>query len=254
MTNEDQFWADKAALLDPACYQYTRANSFDLSFPDTVYVINMMRGETPGKPAGRQWYHRVADADSAMMIPAGHRLYNQAGDYPDIGFVYYARPSLVQGSDARYQTDPKGLYYERLMRLRSLELNIINGYVQQAWAAGTPFSGDTVAFPTDFERGLLVHVSNLNASWLAICSKDGAGAFQNIINLDDELDDIRPMRFTKSVLLPFNRATFPQMFVGHSSMHWTDANPNDPILPVFPGAQTYPAEGALHYYKLPSDW
>mgnify|MGYP000718513877 CR=1 FL=1 len=109
------------------------------------------------------------------------------------------------------------------------------------------------AFPADFEHGLITHVSVHNASWGLLEQPGSSPAV--ILNLLDELDDVRPMRFTSKVLMPFKRSQFPTLRCGFGSMFWNNSqNPLDPIQPILAGTQTYPAYVSIRYVKLPSDW
>lgn len=255
LTSEQQFYADKAALLDPACCIYHSANAaFSITESEPVYLLNCWQATLPSVP-GVAYFHRKLDVENAVLIPPGYALGYSGAPAPTFAYVYYAKPSLVQASDARYTDDPKALYYDRLARLRTLPL-------YQQWGASSQnqtaqwiqdHGYNTSAFPADFERGLIAQVSTHNVAWMTL-QKNGANP-QQILATMDELDDIRPARFTSKVLAPFNRSTFPNLFVAFGSMTWTPSgNPLDPIQPVVGGVQTYPGIGSVLYYKLPADW
>lgn len=137
--------------------------------------------------------------------------------------MYLCKPSLVTGSDARYSSDPKGLYYERIQRLADLAR-------YQVSAARTDNGVTDVTLPTDFTDGMLVHVTTHDLAWIILEESGGAGGMNTL----NEISDTDPIRFAEAVLTPFKRTTFPVV--------------------SFRGATQAQGQGTLTYCKLPADW
>lgn len=256
MDAETQYWSDKAALLDPNCYIYKSSNAaFTVVEDEPVFIMNCWQMTLPDH-YGVAFFHRKLDADNAVMVPPGFALRYCGAPAPSFAYVYYAKPSLVTAGDERYASDPRGLYFSRLQRLRGMVLHQLWGACSQnqtaSWIQANGYN--TKAFPTDFERGLLVQISTHNLSWMTI-QKNGANPQQILATLD-EADDIRPLRSTSRVLAPFKRSLFPHLFCGMGSMAWAPIPGQElnPINPLAPGKQTYPGVGSVLYYKLPADW
>jgi hypothetical protein len=153
---EKAYWQDKAALLDPAAYEFVSGTGWTRTVPsgETWYAVSQYQTNS----AGQQPIHqRLGDVDQAIMLPAGTTITPSQNSY-----LYICKPSLVTGSDSRYATDPKGLYYSRLNSLRSLAINYLYVSVPGTLATGATATAD---FPTDFTKGLVVGVSVTEASW-----------------------------------------------------------------------------------------
>jgi hypothetical protein len=239
-SSEHRYWADKAALLDPAAYEYVSGAGWSRTVPEgeTWHAVNVWRVIVAGTERHR-WFHRKADADAAMPLPAGHTL---ATDPDTYALAWYARPGLVQ-HDPRYHADPRALYFDRLAQLDRLPLQALSVHRPQGTPVDDPVeTKKRVEFPADFERGLIRHYSVHDGCWLCLVPETG---FERVSNVLDELDDIRPLRFTSKVNMPFLRSIFPAIFLGHGSLEGTVAAP---------GPTTYEGWGAVHYVKLPPDW
>ena len=267
--SEAAYWTDRAALLDPNAYTYVSGSSFNITSTDPLFLLNGWQLNSSSNDSF--WYHRKADIGDALLIPPGSPIKHTGSPagYPnEYGFAYYAKPSLVTGSDSRYSTDPRDFNYSRLERIKTFEVRTIRARIDQgdtrteAEDAGT----NVATFPTDFERGIITHVSIMNACWGLLFQPTAAGVPEVSMNLMDELDDIRPVRFSSSVLLPFKRSQFPKLRAGHGSMYWancvssatdpgcTASGANHPSQPIYPRTQTYPSYVELHYVVLPADW
>lgn len=224
--NEIAYWQDQAALLDPDAYEWvistgtptTRTVPSDEHwFLLAGWKLYTLGGTTP------LWYHRQADVRVALILPADTVIStsNVSGSS-----MYLCKPSLVTGSDARYSSDPRGLYFERMQRLGQLE-QFQAGDSETGSGSG---SVDEDAFDGDFTDGMIVHASQHDVAWIAMfkTGEAGAGLLLNEISDDDR------NRFAETVLLPFKRATF-------DSVQWR-------------GAGEAEGSAVANYVKLPSDW
>lgn len=272
---ENEYWKDRAAMLDPNAYEY-HSGVFSVTNTVPTYLLNGWQ-LTSGGDATRFWYHRKADIANALLITAGTSVQHVGSpsgqNYNfDWGYALLAKPSLVT-SDPRYN-EPRDLWYSRLEKLKTLPLRSLKVKITQthtpiqAQNAGT----NVASFPTDFENGLLVHFSTMDGSWIVLESDTNVttplSPSYRILNLSDELDDARSVRFSGAVLIPFKRSQFPTMRIGFGTVFpqaCTGINapvsgcqgPNHPINSVYPTSQTYPAYGQVLYYnldELPEPW
>lgn len=234
MTTEEQYWSDKAALLDPACYVFVHGQSWERVVPTgkVWYLLNawaLRYADTNYK-----WHHR--NLDEPLQLPQGFIL--KANN--EYGYAYYADPSLVQ-SDPRYQSDPKGLYYERVSRLRSIPLEKVNVHIPVGVLSGDPLAQayNRQPLPEDATKLLVRFVDCHDGCWVVFCRED----FSNAMNTQNELDDVRPMRSTKTMLLPIIRDNHTHVALGFASI---TGNPSQP--------QTYNGWGTVMYQRLPGDW
>lgn len=240
--SKQTIFADRAALLDPDCQAYA-CGLFDLTVPvgEVWYVFNAWFCRYPvGSPQlpheGHPFFHRKIGADDALLLPSGTRVMGTN----QWSLLWYARPSLVQ-ADQRY-ADSENLYYERLARLRTMPLFDLGQYRPQGIAWNAPSPG--AVFPTDFQRGLIAHVSCHDLCWVTLNGPTVPGAQVGYIaNTLDEINDIHQQRFTASVRQPFLRAWWNGIQLGHGVAG-----------DVQTLAQSYHGWGALKFYKLPEDW
>lgn len=226
MTAEEvAYWQDQAALLDPDAYVYTAGTGNSQTVPtgERYYMVNGWKLDTSG--GGSLWYHRFAHVDRALLLPDGTTITNGTD-----GFMYICQPELVVDnvSDDRYsdyQNDPRGLYFERLMRIGEL--------VMFQLGATVTGSGQTqVAFPTDFTDGLVLQVSSHDVAWLIM--HDDTNGNMNTLN---EIGDSSPIRFAEACLFPFKRT-------GSSGFREI----------MIQGVSEPEGTATLTYVKLPSDW
>lgn len=169
------------------------------------------------------------------MLPPGFVL--QTEDY-DFGLAYYAAPSIVQVGDTRYQDDPKGLYFERLQKLRSTPMEHINTHIPVGALPTNP-AYRRASFPVTCERIMLRHVDCHDGCWLTLCNAD----FTHSMNTQDEVDDVRPIRFTKSMMVPILRSLHSGIYLGHGV-----ASGNSAL------GSTYNGWGTAMFQRLPADW
>lgn len=229
----EDVYADMAALLDPACHVYHIGTDWSVTVPagETWYALNIWQARRPGST--HRLFHRDADIRNPFVMPAGFDI--EAGNRTAL--VLFARPKLVQDVDPRYQTDPRGLYFDRINQLRSLALHTIS--VERP--AGTASNQYSKAFmPDDFDAGIVTQWQCHDGAWLGLI-----GPGSNIINTQDEIDHKYPMRLTSSVLLPFRREMFNGiwLFNGSHDGSWNQQAP-----------QAWTGWGAAHYVKLPLGW
>ena len=233
---ETAHWADKAALLDPDCYVFQEGANWSLTVPTgkTWYMINAWALRKPAAPfQNYKWHHRPLDSEQAIPMPAGFTF--KADDF---GYAYYADPSIVQAGDQRYQDDPRGLYYERLERLKTLPLEEVCAHIP----AGTSINNSFLlaSFPTSAERILITHIDCHDGCWIILQSGD-LNNITSALNTQMELDDVRPQRVTSSVLAPIKRSVHPHIRLGTGTL---------------PGGtgQSYDGWGSVKFVQLPSDW
>lgn len=242
-SDEVQYWRDMAALLDPDCYQYVIGTGWTRTVPagKVWYLLNAWGLRKPGNPfQSYKWHHRDLDTREALLLPSGFTL--QGDSINAHSYAYFADPSLVQAGDARYLEDPKGLYFERLARLRTLPLHMVGVHrpVGTTLAAANPERLNY--FPAGHDRILLRHVDCHDGCWV-ILQSGNLDTITNGMNTQDELDDVRPMRLTRTVFAPILRSVHSAIRLGHASI---TGDMNQP--------QTYDGWGSVHYNVLPSDW
>lgn len=226
-------WRDQAALLDPAAYRFYNGVddgaswSFTVPAGETWYALALWRGVTPSD--NTHLFLRVSDVFRPLPLPAGTTIQAAAAD----SYAYICRPALVVDSDSRYN-DPRGLYFDRLARLRTLTLHQQTVQVPSGSSAGSTFITD---FPADFANGFIVGVSAHDVSWVGL-NKEGAGT----ISAQNHVSDEHQIRFAEAVKFPFRRAIFPQLRARAANI-FGDLSGSS--------LQGY---GAVFYYKLPADW
>jgi hypothetical protein len=141
LTTEQQYFSDKAALLDPRAYVMVFTDNFGtggLVVPqgETWFLVNGWYLASGLSSPDMPWFHRPAHVDKATTLPAGTVLQAWEGAGDQKGIAYYCRPALVTSQDSRYTTDPISLYYNRLATLKTLGLNVTGLKVPK----GTPLS------------------------------------------------------------------------------------------------------------------
>lgn len=221
--DEIAFWTDQAALLDPDAYEFIQGTGESETVPadERWYLVNGWFLKVHDDGEGH-WFHRTAHVDHALMLPEGFTIETSASQAN--AFMYLCKPSLVTGSDGRYTTDPRGLYFERIMRLGELTR-------YQIGITPTGSGSETKAFDADFTDGLALHVSSHDVAWLVMLVAGGTTGGINTLN---EISDSDPIRFAEDCLFPFKRTTFDSVS----------------------GQGVSAASGAanLVFVKLPGDW
>lgn len=200
--DEVAYWQDQAALLDPDAYVLFHGNTESETVPagERWYLVNGWNLKATGQ--GTTWYHRPADVNRALMLPEGTTIETSEPGGGSIAFMYICQPSLVAGSDARYTTDPRALYFDRLIKMGELAQHRLG-----STATGSGQVGD--AFPGDFTDGLIVHVSVHDVAWMILLNTGGDGAS----NLHNEISDSSRIRWAEPLVMPFKRTTFPETLI-----------------------------------------
>lgn len=224
----DAGWQDRAALLDPDAYRYFSGNwSFTVPAGETWHATNLWWAKVNGVGPV---FHRPLGVDDAMPLPAGTVVSSSRAD----GFAWVAQPSTVISGDSRYDA-PHDLYEQRIDRLRTLPRHLASAHIPAGSPQGT---WDTGQFDSDFERGMVVHVSTHDTAWTILGRGGGVGG----ANLDHEISDDTPLRFAGSMVAPFKRSVFPEIMVRSASMD------------SFVNQTSLPGAGVVQYVKLPDDW
>ena len=186
-----------AACLDPDAYTYHQGGGISLTVPtgETWYAMNLMFIHA----GNSMYYQRSLDVDLSMILPEGTHI--SSGN--NASFAYICRPSLVT-SDPRYQ-NPRDLYYERIAKLRELPLRRINVHVAANY---TMQYQPSTAFPADFEKAMVMHVSTEDLSWLALNNPSGPA-----VNTFWELNNEHRIRVAERLVVPFKRSLWPEVKV-----------------------------------------
>lgn len=195
--DETAFWSDQAALLDPLAYVLYSGTSqtHTVGAGERDYLLG---GWMIQAASSQSAFHRLADFRDAMPLSAGTALVTDASNAGS--HMLICQPSLVTGSDARYSTDPRGLFFDRYQQMAELtqyELGV----------AATDGSTHTETFPTDFTYGLILHASAHDVAWVGL-EDSGVSLTMNLMN---EVSDADPIRFAQTILMPFDRTAFPKI-------------------------------------------
>lgn len=231
--NEFDYWLRLAVLLDPAAYVLHKGGSWNVTVPDGTawYSLNMWNVRL-GASGGTIWQRRVGKLWDALMLPAGTNLQDNGLN----GMLYVCKPELVVNTDARYR-DPRGLFFERMARLKTLPLVDINMSISAGGAVTNNVA--SAAFPTDFSKGMIVAAHIFDGAWTI--TANGPGPSDGLMNLTDEISDAHALRFAESMLLPFNRASHPYVQIHAGNVDGASGT-------------ALAANGGVLYHKLPSDW
>src|SRR5688572_29518702 len=99
--DEVAWWADMAALLDPAAWVFLETNDTDVTVPsgEVWYVQEGWNLEAAG--AGNEWFHRGGDVRDAFPVSAGTLIgTDQDPGGPAVpAHMYYCKPQLVIPGD-----------------------------------------------------------------------------------------------------------------------------------------------------------
>lgn len=237
MTPRGRFYSDKCALLDPNAYEYVFGMNWTRTVPEGEcwYALNLWAVTLQGKG----WhFHRKLNVDDAMRLPAGTVISTTTyNGQPFQGFAYICKPSKVQAP-----VDPEAIYYDRLDKLRGLQLHTLKSSVDAGSPSGT-YTGASMS--TDFESGIFTHVSTFDLCWTIFAGNQAAGmpsGYCDHLNTLDEVSDSHTIRFTGNILCPFKRSQWNGI--------WTQAGSKA-------GDYSQSSEygvGIVSYQKLPSGW
>ncbi len=240
--DEIAWWQDEAAKLDPLAYVYHEnpTDALDVTVPDghTWFATNLFNVEVntairhffplEGPDYRRAMFQRPLDARRATAYPAGTRFRGVTGE--NFSNVYACDPALVVGVDPRYQADPRGLYFERLQRLKALP--VVEIWLE--WDGGGDLAKSlTVDLPV-FDAAMLIGASVYEGAWVEL----------GHLNCMSEINNTHSVRFAESLLCPFMPTN-----IGGATI--TGQSGND----AGDGAAN-PAHGSVSicYQVLPSDW
>jgi hypothetical protein len=221
LLSDEEFddWRRKAAQMDPAAYSYYIGTSWSVTVPagECWWVVNAWNAK---HGALGKWVP-PRTPNQPMLLTEGYNL--QSNGTTD-AFAYIFNPYAIPAT-GRY-ADPKGLFYERRARLKTLQT------YQQAVTFGSG-GGSRVysAFPEDFDFGLILGAANMDAAWVIL-----ADATHGLLNLGNEISDVDQNRVAEGMPafpMPFERATFPGIAA-------------QPISAA--------GEATVNYVALPSDW
>lgn len=226
--DETAYWQDMAALLDPAAYEFVYGSAQTRTVPgdEHWYLVGGWWLQTSGSN-GQHWEHRGGGILEAMPLPPGLVLTTRSGG--DGGSMYLCKPALVTtgvGHDSRYDNDPRGLFFNRMMRLANELTQYQIGNTDTGSGAGSVASAN---FPTDFTNGMVVHLSNHDLAWIGIFITGLGHAVANF-----EISDDHQVRTSVTMYIPFVRTTFP-------TVAWRGAGQTE-------------GQGTITYVKLPGDW
>lgn len=221
--SEKAYWQVRAALLDPLAYSFLSGSgaSTTVDTGETWYTLEEWRREAAGSQIA---FHREPDAINGNAVPykAGETITLQTiGTGPH---AYICKPADVIALDSRYDDDPRGLWFERVMRLETELTHYDLGH------ANTGSSVVTSSFPADFTNGMILHASSHDVAWTIL--HDNATTYG--INLNSEVSDTDRIRFAQRVTVPFVRTAFPKV----SSR----------------GVSESEGMSNVRYVKLPGDW
>lgn len=226
-------WAERAALLDPRAYVLLAGTTFSQTVPagETWWAVDLWHVK-----AGTNFlFLRQKDALTPMMLPAGTVI---EANGTQTAQAYICKPSLV-ASDVRYTTDPRGLFNERLRRLRTLPLNHMTATLAAGSARG---SGASASFALDFEWGLITRVAAHDVSWTILNGPNGP------MNTNDEVSDDHQIRFARATFIPFRRNP------GDAGQGFYTAEIRAASVSGNTTDTSLAGSGSVTYVKLPSDW
>lgn len=202
---ETEQWAIAAALLDPRCYTMagTSAGGLDLTVPDghAWHVVNAF-AIYYGEPIDvaqdafpltrRTGFLRPLDARRPLVLGAGTRI--RSNRLINTAYLLYCDPRAVWDVDARYAADPRGLYFERRQRLRTLPTQMVALEATAGGAIDDDLHADLPAAPL-----LITSASVYDASWVTV----GCPGWASPANVLDEINNEHGVRFAESIEMPF---------------------------------------------------
>ncbi len=230
--NEADYWIRLAALLDPAAFVLHQGGGFSVTVPDggRWYALNMWNCRL-GATGPTIWCRRSPTLWDAIPLPQGTNIQ----DNGSTGMLYVCKPELVS-SGAKYR-DPRGLFFERMARLKTLPLYAAS--VSIAAGASVTNNVGSALLPADFTNGLIVAQFAMDVAWVITAATTGAS--EGILNLMDEISDAHAVRVAGSSIVPFQRAVMPYVKVHAGNQDGASG-------------LSLAGNGGVLYHKLPSDW
>jgi hypothetical protein len=241
MTARKDYYATKAALLDPACQVY-QCGQFTYVTPAPFYMFNgwyYRFAVDPTNPyTGQPNFSRNLGVDRYTLVPAGTTIIGTN----ESSFIFGAVPSPLVASDTRY-ADGEDFYFSRIQQLPALEFFQIGDY--RAPGTETPCGA---LFPADNGRGIaLTAITSHGGSWTTV--NGGAVPRSNpsvdyILNTTIEINDVHEQRFTSGMegLQPLLRTWFNGIQLGLGT--------NSDVTGPNPAATWCGAQGVI----LPANW
>lgn len=195
--NEKQWWQYAAAMLDPTALQLIKGQSGTVPIGETWLILHAWRVKFAGA-SHNQYIRQVFPGANPLVLPAGSAY--DASYNIDPGtkgcLTYYKVNSTLLASNSGYNSDPKGLFYDRVAEANagpvvSLSVSVTDNSVQ---TASVPFSG-----------GYCVTSSSVqDVAWMGFY--DGA---QTSLTLLPERSDSDPFRFASPHLIALNTTLYP---------------------------------------------
>lgn len=253
ITNEELYFQRKAALLDPKTWSWHYSNwltTITVPTGKVWFTSNLYQAALNGSDAPSGFLRKL-DAMEALALPEGTTI-----DSPTSPRIYagimLCKPEIVTDSsspdyDSRYASDPKGLFYERMIRLQSLPIREAR---VDFTAGGDSFRVGEASLPDDFTYGMVVAASCYDVAWVELSGTPGSVEGPNT---QSEINNQHSQRFASTMFQPFDRATFDRIQVQSANI-W-GSNLALPDAPSTVGSNyTIAGNGALFYAVLPSDW
>lgn len=246
---ETEDYAIRAAMLDPACYTMvgTAAGTLDVTVPAgrawhvtnafAVYYGTPISVAQDAYPLSRRTgFLRPLDARRALTLGPGTRIRNNTGI--NLAYVLYCDPAALWASDARYTTDPRGLYFERLQKLRTIPTESVTLEATGGGAIDDDIHVDLPAVPV-----MITSASAYDISWITAKCPGHISA----VNLLDEINNSHAVRFADSLMHPLP-ACGARIAIEKGSNADTPGSANPAIAYPIHGS------GSLTFQRLPIDW
>lgn len=237
------YWANRAALLDPRCYEYVIGDDWVRTVPpgETWFALNLWWLDAM---PDAWWFHRPLDVHRALPLPAGTVL-KTGGGYPGRhGFAYYARPQKVFYIDARYAIAPQALYYERLERLESLPLRFTSVSIAPGSEIGLVVGARFEWGDAETRYGILRHTSTNDLSWtIMVGGHSSHPSYMDATNTLNEVNDSHAIRFAEPTLCPFARNIWNGIWGKAAS--WVGD---------YSGVSSAHGHAVVAWSELPEDW
>ena len=245
---EREHWRTQAALLDPNAYFliHDTGHMLDVTVPvghtwhaSNTFQVRFNEPDILGEDGYPGYYKsgflRPLDSRRTIALPSGTRV--RSNIEQNGAYLWYADPAAIWDTDERYQTDARGLYYERLQRLTTLPIREVIIELRPYGESGTQLEFEL----PEFESAMLVGASVFDATWLNV----------GILNVMSEVNNIHTVRFAESLLQPFRRDRIGHPVVrvkaGNYAGH-LNPEPNDPE------GWDKTGTGNILYAVLPEGW
>ena len=225
MSDEEKaYWLDKWALLDPSLLTLEIGQSWSLTVPSGEYRYVLGSWNIKINDGGRM---EIRNPFRPFLLPGGATI-------AATGASSGAHALILNPFVATPPANPKKAYYDRLKRLKELQLFSIS----TSSDSGDPLGNFDALFPTDFENGLVVAIHVFDGAWVGL-----SDFTTHTLNLQNEISDSHQIRLGNIMYLPFKRSI-------HSGIRSHNARVDGA-----PGGNSDLASVCtVLYYKLPPDW